>query len=104
MSKFSVVVCAILWSGPASAITWEFDDGTAQGWSAKEALLRGGTRELHLFPGEVEDGVWRIAVSPSITKSYYPAPSVELVSPTIGYDSGLFDQVHVRFRTVYEDR
>ena len=102
MSKFSVVVCAILWSGPAAAITWEFDDGTAQGWSAKEALLRGGTRELHLFPGEVEDGVWRIAVAPSITKSYYPSPSVELVSPTIGYDSGLFDQVHVRFRTVYD--
>ena len=102
MSKFSVVVCLILWSGPAVAITWEFDDGTAQGWSAKEALLRGGERELHLFPGEVEDGVWRIAVAPSITKSFYPSQSVELVSPTIGYDSGLFDQVRIRFRTVHD--
>ena len=102
MLKFSVVACVMLWSGPAVAITWEFDDGTAQGWSAKEALLQGGTRELHLFPGEVEDGVWRIAVEPSITKSYYPGQGVELVSPTIGYDSGLFDQVHVRFRTVYD--
>ena len=78
MLKFSIVVCVVLWSGPAVAITWEFDDGTAQGWSAKEASLRGGTRELHLFPGEVEEGVWRIAVAPSITKSYYPSQSVEI--------------------------
>ncbi len=99
MLKFSVVVCAMLWSGPAVAITWEFDDGTAQGWSAKEAFLWGGKRELHLFPGEVEDGVWRIAVAPSVTKSYYSWTTVELVSPTIGYDSGLFDQVRIRFRT-----
>ena len=102
MLKFSIVVCVMLWSGPAVAVTWEFDDGTAQGWSAKEALLKGGTRELHLFPGEVEDGVWKIAVAPSITKSFYPSQGVELVSPTIGYDSGLFDQVRVRFRTVHD--
>ncbi len=100
MSKFSVVVCVILWSGPVAAITWEFDDGTTQGWSAREAFLSGGTRETHLFPGEVEAGVWRIAVAPSVTKSFYPWPSVELVSPTIGYDSGLFDQVRIRFRIV----
>ena len=100
MLKFSVVVCVLLWSGPVAAITWEFDDGTTQGWSAKEASLWGGTRELHLFPGEVEAGVWRIAVAPSVTNSFYPWPSVELVSPTIGYDSGLFDQVRIRFRIV----
>ena len=102
MSKFSVVVCAILWSGPAAAITWEFDDGTAQGWSAKEAGMWGGERELHLFPGEVEDGVWRITVAPSVTKSFRPWPDVTLVSPTIGYDSGLFDQVRVRFRIIHD--
>ena len=65
MLKLAVVAWIALSPGFAAAITWEFDDGTAQGWSAKEALLRGGTRELHLFPGEVEDGVWRIAVAPS---------------------------------------
>ena len=102
MLKRAVVVCVVLWSGPVAAITWEFDDGTAQGWSAKEASLRGGKRELHLFPGEVKDGVWKIAVAPSITKSFYPWQGVELVSPTIGYDSGLFDQVRVRFRTVHD--
>ena len=102
MLKFSVVVCVILWSGPAVAITWEFDDGTTQGWSAREAFLWGGTRETHLFPGEVEDGVWRIVVAPSVTKSFYPWPNVKLISPTIGYDSGLFDQVRIRFRTVHD--
>ena len=102
MLKFSVVVCVILWSGPAVAITWEFDDGTTQGWSAREAFLWGSTRETHLFPGEVEDGVWRIVVAPSVTKSFYPWPNVKLISPTIGYDSGLFDQVRIRFRTVHD--
>ena len=102
MLKFSVVVCVMLWSGPVAAITWEFDDGTAQGWSAREAFLSGGTRETHLFPGEVEDGVWRIAVAPSVTKSFYPWPNVKLISPTIGYDSSLFDQVRIRFRTVHD--
>ena len=102
MSKFSVVVCVILWSGPAAAIKWEFDDGTTQGWSAREAFLSGGTRETHLFSGEVEDGVWRIVVAPSVTKSFYPWPNVKLISPTIGYDSGLFDQVRIRFRTVHD--
>ena len=102
MLRFSVVVCVMLWSSPASAIMWEFDDGTMQGWSAREAFLRGGTRETHLFPGEVEDGVWRIAVAPSVTKSFYPWPNVKLISPTIGYDSSLFDQVRIRFRTVHD--
>ena len=102
MSKFSVVVCVILWSGPVAAIKWEFDDGTTQGWSAREAFLSGGTRETHLFSGEVEDGVWRIVVAPSVTKSFYPWPNVKLISPTIGYDSGLFDQVRIRFRTVHD--
>ena len=102
MLRFSVVVCVMLWSGPVAAITWEFDDGTMQGWSAREAFLRGGTRETHLFPREVEDGVWRIAVAPSVTKSFYPWPNVKLISPTIGYDSSLFDRVRIRFRTVHD--
>ena len=101
MLKLAVVVCVVLWSGPAEAMTWDFDDGTTQGWSAKEALIWGGTRELHLFPGVIEDGVWRIDVAPSVTKGFYSRPSVELISSSIGYDSGLFDQVRIRFRTVH---
>ena len=108
MLKLAVVICVVLWSDPAEAIKWDFDDGTTQGWSAKEAHTWGGTRELYLFPGVVEDGVWRITVDPYVTKSHYSAASIsvissaELVSPTIGYDSGLFDHVRIRFRTVHD--
>ena len=98
----SLVAGVALWSGPAAAIRWEFDDGTTQGWSAKEALVWGGVRELHQFPGEVEDGVWRIAVDPAVTEGIYSMSSVELISPRIGYDSSLFDHVRIRCRTVHD--
>ena len=101
MLLFAVVAGIVLWGDPAVAIKWDFDDGTTQGWSAKEARIWGGPRELYLFPGEVEDSVWRITVSPSVTKSHYPVPGVELISSTIGYDSSLFDHVRIRFRTVH---
>ena len=101
MLKLAVVAfVAVLWSGPAEAIIWEFDDGTTQGWVAKETLTWGGPREFDVFPGVVEDGVWKIDVSPSVTEDR-SRPSVELISPTIGHDSGLFDQIWVRFRTVH---
>ena len=99
MLKFAVAASVVLWLGPAGAIRWEFDDGTTQGWSAKEAT--GGIHELHQFPGVVEDGVWRIEVDPAVTKGIYSTPQVELISPTIGYDSGLFDHVRIRCRTVH---
>ena len=100
MLKLAVVVCVVLWSGPATAIIWEFDDGTTQGWVAKETLTWGGPREFNQFPGVVEDGVWKIDVSPSVIEDR-SRPSVELISPTIGHDSSLFDQIWVRFRTVH---
>ena len=101
MLKFAAVAWIVLWSIPAGAIRWEFDDGTTQGWFTKENLVWGGEREFHQFPGVVEDGVWRIAVDPAVTKGNYSTPVVELISPTIGYDSGLFDQVRIRCRTVH---
>ena len=90
-----------LWSGFAEAITWDFDDGTTQGWAAKESGAVGGPAEFNLFPGQVKDGVWTIDMSPSVAGEKYPTPSVQLISPTIGYDSGLFDRVRVRLRTVH---
>ena len=108
MLLLAVVAGVVVLSGRAEAIKWDFDDGTTQGWSAKEAQIWGGTHELYLFPGVVEDGVWRITVDPEVTKGYYSAASIsvvssaELVSPTIGYDSGLFDRVRIRFRTVHD--
>ena len=101
MLKLAVVMWIALWPGLADAIIWEFDDGTTQGWAAKEAsILGGGPRGFNVFPGVVEDGVWKIDVSPSITEDW-PIPNVELISPTIGHDSSLFDQIWVRFRTVH---
>ena len=41
MLKLAVVVLVVLWSGPATAIVWEFDAGTTQGWVAKEASILG---------------------------------------------------------------
>ena len=102
MLPLAVCICVVLSGGYAEAIKWDFDDGTTQGWSAKEGTLWGGPRELHLFPGEVTDGVWRVAVSPAVTQSHYSNPRVDLVSPPIGYDSALFDQVRIRFRTVHD--
>ena len=100
MLKFAVVVWIALWPGLAEAIIWEFDDGTTQGWVAKETLTLGGPREFDVLPGIVEDGVWKIDVSSSVTGDW-PKPNVELISPTIGHDSRLFDQIWVRFRTVH---
>ena len=102
MLKFAVVVCAVLWSSFAEAVKWDFDDGTMQGWSAKRALEWGGPNEFYLFPGEVEDGVWRVDVSPSVAGKRDPSPNAALISYTIGYDSHLFDRVRVRFRTLHD--
>ena len=102
MLKFAIVGCLVLWSGLAEAVKWDFDDGTTQGWSAKRAFESGGPNEFYLFPGEVEDGVWRIDVSPSVVGERNPIPNVVLISYPIGYDSHLFDRVRVRFRTVHD--
>ena len=102
MLLFAVVAAVVLWDGPAGAIRWEFDDGTTQGWTAKEAGVWGGIRELHLFPGEVDEGVWRVAVDPEVVKGSYKGQNVEVISSAIGYDSSLFDRVRIRFRTVHD--
>ena len=101
MLYLALVLSIGLWSGPVEAITWDFDDGTTQGWVAKESGAAGGPAEFNLFPGQVKDGVWTIDMSPSVAGKKYPTPSVQLVSPTIGYDSSLFDRVRVRLRTVH---
>lgn len=100
--QIAVFTCLVLESGLAEAVTWDFDDGTTQGWSAKRAFEWGGPNEFYLFPGEVADGAWNIDVSPSVVGKRNPAPNVALISYPIGYDSHLFDRVRVRFRTVHD--
>ena len=101
MLRFASIACVVLWSSFAEAMTWDFDDGTTQGWAAKTGNGWGGTFEFNLFPGVVEDGVWTIDVSPSMAGDPLPSPSVQVISPIIGHDSGLFDRVRARVRTIH---
>ena len=99
---YLVLVLSVgLWNRSAEALTWDFDDRTTQGWAAKESGAAGGSAEFNLFLGQVQDGVWTIDVSPSVAGETHPTPSVELISPTIGYDSHLFDRIRVRLRTIH---
>ena len=86
----------------ADAITWEFDAaGDAQGWTARESFRsRAVTNTLAHLRSEVSDGVWRIDIPPFERGRN---PSLQLVSPLIGQDSGLFDRVEVRLRVVHTD-
>ena len=101
MLHLAFVLGITLWSSLVEALTWDFDDGTTQGWGAKASGAWGGSAEFNLLPGVVADGVWTIDMSPSVAGKAHPSPSVELISPTIGYDSHLFDRVRVRLRTVH---
>lgn len=103
MLKFAAVVCVMLSGGFAEAVKWDFDDGTPQGWTPKEGLVWGGAYEFNHFPGVVDEGVWRIRVDHSVTKSLYASRvGVKLISSHIGYDSELFDQVRIRCRTIHD--
>ncbi len=101
MLHLVLVLGIALWNSSAEAIRWDFDDGTTQGWAAKEGAAAGGSAEFNLFPGQVKDGVWTIDVSPSVAGEKYPTPLVQVISSTIGYESHLFDRVRVRLRTVH---
>ena len=94
MLPLAVVIGVVLWSVPAEAIRWDFDDGTTQGWAAKSGMSWGPSVDFKLYSGEVADGVWKIDISSS--------GNVEVISSFIGYDSHLFDQVRVRFRSVHD--
>ena len=89
--SLSLFVCAVLWASMAEAITWHFDEQTTQGWAAKKDW--GGFRNaFHLLPSVVSDGIWTINSSTAVE---------EVVSPTLGYDSRLFDYVRLRLRILH---
>ena len=80
----------------AVALTWDFDDGSTYGWTARATTLyinvEGVNAPLH---SEVVDGVWRIALVPG------QRPMVQLISPVIGEDSALFDRLTLRMRLIH---
>ena len=88
----------LLLAGPTGvpALTWEFDDGSTWGWTARATTrainLEGANTPLH---GEVVDGVWRMALIPGQN------PMVQLISPVVGEDSALFDRLTLRMRFIH---
>ena len=78
------------------ALTWDFDDGSTYGWTARATTLyinvEGINAPLH---SEVVDGVWRMALVPG------QRPMVQLISPVIGEDSALFDRLTLRMRLIH---
>ena len=82
----------------ALALTWDFDEGTAWGWTARESELgRLGDVTPTTVYSEVEAGVWRIAPVPGGHR-----PAIRLLSPLIGADSALFDRVTLRLRIIHD--
>ncbi len=99
MLLISLCTGLVLLSGPASAIRWDFDDGTTQGWGAKKSIRSAQEHSFIPLGGSVEAGVWRINAfrTDGITEA-----GVEVISPTIDADSHLFDRVRLRFRSVHD--
>ena len=98
MLPILICACVVLLSSPAVAIRWDFDDGTTQGWGAKKSFRSGSEHLFYPLSGVVEAGVWRINLFRTDGLS---EAGTDLISPTIGYDSHLFDRVRVRFRSVH---
>ena len=80
----------------AFALTWDFDDGSTWGWTARESY-HSNVIWINRDPlqSEVVDGVWRIAPVPG------RRPTVLLHSPLIGEDSALFDRLTLRLRLIH---
>ena len=81
----------------AFALTWDFDDGSTWGWTARESTRYTSKLRSHdPLHSEVVDGVWRIAPVPGRRR-----PTVQLRSPWIGKDSALFDRLTLRLRLIH---
>ena len=78
----------------AFALTWDFDDGSTWGWTARESY-HSNVSSRDPLQSEVVDGVWRIAPAPG------SRPTVRLRSPLIGKDSALFDRLTLRLRLIH---
>ena len=79
----------------AFALTWDFDEGTTWGWTARESSTYSTQYTRNPLQSEIVDGVWRIAPAPT------GRPTVQLRSPLIGQDSALFDHLTLRVRLIH---
>ena len=92
MSYFLFAILLLVAPRGAFALTWDFDDGSTWGWTARASNFYYLYTPLH---SEVVDGVWRIALVPG------QSPMVQLISPVIGEDSALFDRLTLRLRLIH---
>ena len=79
----------------AFALTWDFDDGSTWGWTARESSHYSTQHTSAPLQSEIIDGVWRIAPVPGTR------PTVQLRSPLIGKDSALFDRLTLRLHLIH---
>ena len=88
---------ALLLTAPLGvfALTWDFDDGSTWGWTAREGFDSNTRGIPEPLQSEVVDGVWRIAPVPG------RRPTVQLRSPLLGKDSALFDRLTLRLRIIH---
>ena len=96
MRRVLLAMLLVAVPGGAFALTWDFDDGSTYGWSARESA--GYSNEIGSndpLQTEIVDGVWRIAPVPG------RRPTVQLRSPLIGQDSALFDRLTLRLRLIH---
>ena len=77
------------------ALTWDFDDGSTWGWTARESHYTNKSGSRDPLQTEIVNGVWRIAPVPG------RRPTVQLRAPLIGQDSDLFDRITLRLRIIH---
>ena len=94
MRCFLLAILLLIVPRGAFALTWDFDDGSTHGWTARESATHtnGSNDPLH---SEIVNGVWRIAPTPN------RRPTVQLRAPLIGQDSALFDRLTLRLRLIH---
>ena len=100
-----VVVCSVTLSASnLSAITWEFTEeeaATTSPWTAWQGDYQQGEE---IYDTQIDGGSWIIDIPELWVSgrefSERVTPSLEILSPIIGHDTALFDQVRVRARFV----
>ncbi len=94
----ALIALSLLHPSHLSAFTWDFaQEGDTEGWVAWESDASGAVIRAPLH-SETADGVWRVA-----PRDFAPGtrPIVELISPSIGRDSALFNRVRIRLRVLH---
>ena len=106
MTRLIPALSIVLATGSVlEAITWEFTEEEAAATSPWTAWQGYFDRDREIYDSRVEGGSWIIDIPEILApwendSSEILEPSLEILSPILGHDSALFDQVRVRIRFV----